>query len=307
MPGALLSPLTVARTQGSGVLSSAPTAAGPLAFFGADVPRFAAAAQRLLLESARTNLIVGMAAPATQDVTVAAASHVLTFYGTGSIVLSGVATGTLNGTGADDRVELVFTPTAGTLTLTISGSVTRAQLEAGGLSTSYIEHPSTTALRGTDVASAPLAGLGIGGTGAGTYLLSGLYRANQSTLLSVSDGTNNNRLTLRANTAGTAFTLEGRIGAANITPVVQGGNAISAGAPWRVALMLPGDGTARCVGVAGSTAVIAGGPASGLTTLRIGTHEGGTSPLFGEIARAFVIPAAVPDATARALLTALPG
>jgi len=80
--------------------------------------------------SARKNLLVGTDALATQSVTVIAAQCVLSFTGTGTVTLSGVSTaGPLIGTGAADRVSLTFTPTAGSLTLTVSGSVTLAQLE----------------------------------------------------------------------------------------------------------------------------------------------------------------------------------
>ena len=80
--------------------------------------------------SARKNLLVNTETLATQNVTVRALGHILSFWGTGTVTLSGVSTaGPLVGTGADNRVSLAFTPTAGTLTLTVTGSVTRAQLE----------------------------------------------------------------------------------------------------------------------------------------------------------------------------------
>jgi len=80
--------------------------------------------------SARKNMLVNTETLATQNVTVRAGLHVLSFWGTGTVTLSGVSTsGPLVGTGANDRVSLAFTPTAGTLTLTVTGSVLRAQLE----------------------------------------------------------------------------------------------------------------------------------------------------------------------------------
>lgn len=98
----------------------------------------------LLIEESRTNGIIGSAAPATQSVTVAATAYVLSFYGSGSITLSGAASGTLGGSGAfPARATLAFTPAAGTLTLTVTGDVQFAQLEAGDGATSYI--PTTTA------------------------------------------------------------------------------------------------------------------------------------------------------------------
>lgn len=89
----------------------------------------ATAADRPILR-ARKNWLVATDVLATQSVIVRPNAHVLSFWGTGSITLSGASTaGPLVGTGVNDRVSLTFTPTAGTLTLTVSGSVLKAQLE----------------------------------------------------------------------------------------------------------------------------------------------------------------------------------
>ena len=86
----------------------------------------------------RRNLLLGTAALATQSRAVIAAAHTLSFKGTGTITLTGASTaGPLLGTGADNRVALTFTPTAGGLTLTVAGSVTEAQLETAGAATPY--------------------------------------------------------------------------------------------------------------------------------------------------------------------------
>jgi hypothetical protein len=79
--------------------------------------------------SARVNLLDATETLATQSVTVLAVSHTLSFTGDGTVTLSGASTaGPLVGTGATDRVSLAFTPTAGSLTLTVTGTVTDADL-----------------------------------------------------------------------------------------------------------------------------------------------------------------------------------
>ena len=72
--------------------------------------------------SARVNKLLATATLATQSVTTRAAAHTLRFEGAGSITLSGTAIGTF-AAGSHS-----VTATAGTLTLTVSGSVTSADL-----------------------------------------------------------------------------------------------------------------------------------------------------------------------------------
>jgi len=91
-----------------------------------------------LIEPASTNRLLNSATLATQSFTTSAVPYTLSFYGTGSITLSGAHSATLTGTGANQRVTLTFTPTAASLTLTVSGTVENAQLEEGSTATSYI-------------------------------------------------------------------------------------------------------------------------------------------------------------------------
>jgi hypothetical protein len=84
------------------------------------------------------NLLRQTAILGTQTRPVTAAQHTLSFRGTGTVTLSGASTaGPLVGTGADDVVSLTFTPTAGNLTLTVSGTVNDAQLELGSVRSTY--------------------------------------------------------------------------------------------------------------------------------------------------------------------------
>jgi hypothetical protein len=126
---------------------------------GNDVPRFdhnplTGECLGLLVEEQRQNLLLNSATLSTQTVTVTAAAHTLSFNGTGTVTLTGTSTaGPLVGTGANARVSLTFTPTAGNLTLTVSGSVTNANLEIGSFGTSWIPTTGTAATRTADVVS----------------------------------------------------------------------------------------------------------------------------------------------------------
>jgi hypothetical protein len=121
-----------------------------------DTPRFdhsGGSSLGLLIEEARTNLLLNSATLATQTITVTAVAHTLSFYGTGEVVLSGAHSVTVTGTGAfPTRTSLTFTPSAGSLTATVSGTVEYAQLEVGAFATSYITTTGATATRSADSA-----------------------------------------------------------------------------------------------------------------------------------------------------------
>ena len=158
------------------------------------------ACKGLLMEESRTNLVFPSDTLTTQTRTVTAVAHTLSFYGTGTVVLSGVATATVTGTGAyPTRTTLTFTPTAGSLTLTVTGSVTQAQLEVGAFVTSYIPTTTASVVRSADICSITGSDFtNFYNQSEGTIVGSGL--TNQPTavagteLFKSSDGTNNNRI-----------------------------------------------------------------------------------------------------------------
>lgn len=76
------------------------------------------------------NMLASTEVLATQGVTTEAKTYTISFYGTGTIAFSGAYAGSnLVGTGVSNRVQRTFTATAGTLTLTVTGSCAQAQLE----------------------------------------------------------------------------------------------------------------------------------------------------------------------------------
>jgi hypothetical protein len=124
----------------------------------------------LLIEDARTNVLLNSATLGTQSVAVTAQAYTLSFYGTGTITKTGTATGALVGTGATQRVSQVFTPTAGTLTLTVTGTVSNAQLEAGPFATSWIATTAAAATRAQESCTIPPANMGFFTSPGGSWM-----------------------------------------------------------------------------------------------------------------------------------------
>ena len=107
----------------------------------------------ILVEPQRTNRLLNSEIVATQTITTTAVATIVSFYGTGTITFTGSYVGSLVGTGVNNRVSLTFTPTVGSLILTVVGSCAKGQLETGIYATSYIPTIATTVTRNADVIS----------------------------------------------------------------------------------------------------------------------------------------------------------
>lgn len=223
---------TATRTNSSGLIQSA----------AINAPRFdynptTLAPLGLLIEEQRTNLLLNSLIDgtnlSTQIVVTTAVSTTLSFYGTGQIVLSGSASATVVGTGAyPSRRTLTFTPTVGALTLTVTGTVQYAQLEAGAFATSYIPTVASQVTRAADVAVM---------TGAN---FSSWYNATEGTLYaeananngaslqpcfaSIDDSTVSNRIQLRRESSDTLAALRMVSSGGSIAATQSGGSVITA-------------------------------------------------------------------------------
>jgi hypothetical protein len=123
-----------------------------------DAPRFhyawngsAWVAAGLLIEEQRINLFLQTGSPANQTITVAnGTEYSVSFYGTGTLTLSGAATQTMNGSSANVRTSYTFTASTTSLVIAVSGSVTYPNVEAGGFATSHIPTTSASVTRSAD-------------------------------------------------------------------------------------------------------------------------------------------------------------
>jgi len=209
-------------TDGSGDLTF--TRAGTATYIDANGARQTAASNvpridytgggcgKLLLEPQRTNLLLNSATLSTQNITTTAQSYVLSFEGTGTVTLSGTYSGSLVGTGSTpaDRVNLVFTATAGTLTVTVSGSVLNAQTELGTYPTSYIPTTSTVTRLADNPSLSGLQTNGIFGATQGTIILDMTW--NEINYIFDLKDASNTRLRI-FNSSGTDFWIRDLIGA----------------------------------------------------------------------------------------------
>jgi hypothetical protein len=254
-------------------------AAGIVRETAAGVPRFefdaSGALRGLLIEGAATRLNTIAAAPtAPENVAVTAQAYTLSFYGTGSVTLSGAHAATVAGAGAlPVRRSYTFTPTAGTLTLTPSGTVQNLQVETGPVATSPILGEGSQVVRAADVATVTLSGIEWNAS-QGALVVDAAAPASAAAgayhfLVSIDDGTSANRICILRNAAGMVFMQVWIAGSVAVslasTGSVPAGGRVRVGGSWsQNAFVCVVNGEVLTAG--------AGNVPTGLTTLRLGAH-----------------------------------
>lgn len=204
--GAMPAGLTFTRASTAWAYNSS----GVLTSFATNAPRLdhdpvTLQPKGLLIEEARTNLFLNSAVGVTQSCTVAAAANTLSFFGTGTVTLTGTSTaGPLVGTGAANRVSLTFTPTAGSLTLTVSGSCTNVQLELGAFATSPIVTVGSTVTRAADLCTMALGSWFNAAEGTVTASADRVGAGAYGRLVQLDDTTNDNVVSAISADAGSA-------------------------------------------------------------------------------------------------------
>lgn len=242
-----------------------------------------------LIESQRTNLLLNSLADgtnlSTQSVAVSAQAYTLSFYGTGTVTLSGASTaGPLVGTGALNKVNLTFTPSAGSVTFTVSGTVKWANLEVGSSPTSFIATAGAAATRNADIATINTLTPWYN-PAEGTIVIE--ISAMQNTLSSAfpsafrfDDGTGNNRIAITRNNA----TTNARISVADggVSQAAADIGTWTETANVKIALAYKANDFAATINGAVPTTDTSG-TVPAVTTLYIGTDHGGGSSLDGWI------------------------
>jgi len=100
---------------------------------------------------ARTNLFLNSNAPVTQNIATTAQAYTVSVLGTGTVTLTGTASGV-----ASAGSPLTVTATAGTLTCTVAGGPSRVQVEAGAFRSPWVETLGATVTRAATNLTDPL-------------------------------------------------------------------------------------------------------------------------------------------------------
>ena len=247
----------------------------------------------LLIEEQRINVFLNSTAPATQSYTTSATPYTLSFYGSGTITLSGSYVAVVAGIDAYTRKTLTFTPTAASLVMTLTGTITSPQLEAGSFATSPIVTAGAQVTRTADQAS-------MTGTNFSSW-----YNTNASSiywegdvidissqvkaLYALSDNTITNRID--------AYEASGTI---NFDVYGTGKSSVTANTKFKVGQSL--SATTVLTALNGSVSSTANTMPSGLNRLNLGSNYTlGTNPMSGHVRQFNVYSTALPTAVLTSL------
>lgn len=209
-----------------------------------NAPRFSGAAGMVVESQARTNYLLNSTAPATQttgSLPAGPSNYCLWVIGTGSAtVAAGTAVGTGFGTATAGNPIIFNVTTAGTVVVTVTGSLNRFQLERGGSPTSFIVTAGATATRAAETLTKPVGAWFT--QSIGTLLAVGtepLVNATSQVYgwIEFNDGTTSNAIRVTAQPLGT-----GNLIVATTTTLNVGvaGTSIVANTPHRVAMRYNG-------------------------------------------------------------------
>lgn len=294
----------------SGNTATVTNSSGVIVAVNADIPRFdysptTLVCRGLLIEESRTNVLLNSlldgTSLATQSVVVTAAARTLSFYGTGEIVLSGAHSATVTGTGAyPTRTTLTFTPSAGTLTLTVTGTVQFAQLELGSFATSFIPTAASQVTRNADVTT--MTGTNFSdwynaseGTFVAWYSSFAAVSVAAKAIVATNDGSTSNRIYAFVSTSGRPTMLVSTLGAVQVNMT---NDIISADSNAKTSMAYKVDSFAVASN-GGSVTTDAVGTIPTVTKLDIGCFAAATN-LNGHVQQLFYYPQRLLNAEARA-------
>lgn len=279
---------------------------GSMQTVGNDVARFqhdpsSLARTGLLLEAGRSNILTHTSTPSTETVTVSADDHVLSFYGTGTVTLSGAYAATVSGDGAyPARKQFAFLPAAGDLTVTYSGDVTFPQLEAAQVASSYVESGASAGVRSDDVASVDLGAWY--NANEGTFVFSGAMfdAAANDRVFELDGGDTATRLSVLWNTTLGLPQFQVWNGGSLQAAIAPTGTSVNLGETFRVVVGYAANDFVISLNGSPVVADTLGVLPSGLATLRLGRSVWGAQGLM--LAESLVYyPNRLPDSEIQAL------
>lgn len=253
------------------------------------------------------NSLIDGTSLSTQSVTVTAAPWTISFYGTGTITLTGASTaGPIVGSGATTLTQLTFTPSAGSLTCTVSGAVKWANCELGVGASPFIPTAGSQVTRTAE--SAIVSGANFAtffNAPEGSFVVEAeTFAPKAQTTLRWDDGTDNNRGMIRGSGSDTRLDYTVLSGG-SVQSDIPKTTGITAGVVFKAAVRYKVNDFAFSLnGGAVSTDVSGSVPVS---PSRLGIGHDPTSPsttrLNGHIRRMAYYPAALTNAQLISLST----